>query len=257
MSAIADRCPLCLASAKCSRELLLSIGQQTYMALPERGALAPGHVIVAAAEHVPSFRAADENIFEELKNFRKCLIQMHAKQVRRPWHPALGCARIEDHRDAKSAATRPQGRSVIFMETALRVQEGRAHACVHCVPVAADAFARAPLVFKQELDGAESEWAQHHAKRLIDSGAKGLRRSIPEKFPYFHVEFGYNRGYVHVIDDEAAWPRDFGRGVLLGLLGRDEEMHGRAQRAGPAAAASRASEFLEEWAAFDWTKQLL
>ena len=255
VSAAAARCALCLASAKCPRELLLSLGQQTYMALPPRGALAPGHVVICAAEHVPSFRAADENVFEELKNFRKCLIQMFATQAR-PWHTRarLHCGSLRG--SGIKGLPRAQDKSVVFMETAVRVQEGRAHACVHAVPLAADAFARAPLVFRQELDGAESEWAQHHAQRLIDSGAKGLRRSIPEKFPYFHVEFGYNRGYVHVIDDEAAWPRDFGRGVLLGLLGRDEEMHARAQRAGAGAAAAQAAEFLEGWEAFDWTKQL-
>ena len=40
------------------------------------------------------------------------------------------------------------------------------------------------------IDDAESEWSQHHAKRLIDTRAKGLRGSIPPNFPYFHVEFG-------------------------------------------------------------------
>ena len=42
----------------------------------------------------------------------------------------------------------------------------------------------------QGIDDAESEWSQHHAKRLIDTRAKGLRGSIPPNFPYFHVEFG-------------------------------------------------------------------
>ena len=42
----------------------------------------------------------------------------------------------------------------------------------------------------QGIDDAESEWSQHHAKRMIDTRAKGLRGSIPPNFPYFHVEFG-------------------------------------------------------------------
>lgn len=45
-------------------------------------------------------------------------------------------------------------------------------------------------VLLQGIDDAESEWSQHHAKRLIDTRAKGLRGSIPPNFPYFHVEFG-------------------------------------------------------------------
>lgn len=42
----------------------------------------------------------------------------------------------------------------------------------------------------QGIDDAESEWSQHHAKRMIDTRAKGLRGCIPPNFPYFHVEFG-------------------------------------------------------------------
>lgn len=43
---------------------------------------------------------------------------------------------------------------------------------------------------RQGIDDAESEWSQHHAKRMIDTRDKGLRGSIPPNFPYFHVEFG-------------------------------------------------------------------
>ena len=81
LNAIEDRCPLCFGSSKRQKGLLLSVGRLTYMALPARGSLADGHVVIAPTDHVPSFRAADEDVFEELKNFRKCLIQMYGKQV--------------------------------------------------------------------------------------------------------------------------------------------------------------------------------
>jgi hypothetical protein len=128
---------------------------------------------------------------------------------------------------------------------------------VECIPVDADTFARAPLVFKQELDTSESEWSQHHAKRIIDTSQKGLRRSIPEQFPYFHVEFGYRKGFVHVIDDESHWPRHFGRSIMVGLTaGRDEDMHQRAHRSSAAAEDKARDAFLQIWDKFDWTKQL-
>jgi hypothetical protein len=143
------------------------------------------------------------------------------------------------------------------METALKVQAGRAHACVECIPVDADAFARAPLIFKQELDTSESEWSQHHAKRVIDTSQKGLRRSIPEHFPYFHVEFGYKKGFVHVIDDESLWPRDFGRSIAVGLTaGNDEDMHRRARQRSATEKNADRDAFLHHWDEFDWTKQL-
>ena len=33
------------------------------------------------------------------------------------------------------------------------------------------------------------EWSQHESKRCIDTKQNPIRRSVPEHFPYFHVEF--------------------------------------------------------------------
>jgi hypothetical protein len=49
-------------------------------------------------------------------------------------------------------------------------------------------MAKAPLYYKQAIEHAESEWSQHHAKRLIDTKTKGLRGSVPPGFPYFYVQ---------------------------------------------------------------------
>ena len=60
---------------------------------------------------------------------------------------------------------------------------------LHCLlPATHPLCCSFPLL--QGIDDAESEWSQHHAKRMIDTRAKGLRGSIPPNFPYFHVEFG-------------------------------------------------------------------
>ena len=58
------------------------------------------------------------------------------------------------------------------METAKRLQDTRRHATVECVPVPPKVAAKAPLYFKKSIDDAASEWAQHHAKRWIDTTAK-------------------------------------------------------------------------------------
>lgn len=60
---------------------------------------------------------------------------------------------------------------------------------------------------------------------------QGLRGCIPPNFPYFAVEMGLSSGHVHVIDDEAAFPDGFGRGVLIGLLQLPpEDMHRSAKQ---------------------------
>jgi Protein similar to CwfJ C-terminus 2 len=50
----------------------------------------------------------------------------------------------------------------------------------------------------QAIDEAEDEWAQHDAKKLIPISGN-LRQVIPPNFAYFHVEFGLDRGFAHVM----------------------------------------------------------
>jgi hypothetical protein len=165
-----------------------------------------------------------------VRNFQKCLIQM-----------------------AMST-----GDDVLFMETAMRLSGGKAHAVMEAVFVDAAAMAKAPLYFKQAIEHAESEWSTHHAKRLIDTKAKGLRGSVPPGFPYFYVQFGYaGGGYLHVIDDEATFDRGFGRGVVAGLLRLLPEAARGGGRAEPQASEERAAaEFRRAFDRYDWTKAL-
>lgn len=143
------------------------------------------------------------------------------------------------------------------METAMNVKDNRSHACVECVPVSREAFSSAPMVLRREIDGAESEWSQHHAKRLIETTDRGLNSCIPVHFPYFHVEFGYKKGYVHVIDDVESWDRRFGRSILASLSGADTvEIYRHAQRDSTSERTRRKENFLETWREFDWTQQL-
>jgi hypothetical protein len=37
-------------------------------------------------------------------------------------------------------------------------------------------------------------------------------------FPYFHVEFGLDGGFAHVIEDAEQFPQNFGKSVICGLL---------------------------------------
>jgi hypothetical protein len=94
--------------------------------------------------------------------------------------------------------------------------------------------------------------------RRSERGPQGLRGSIPPSFPYFALERGLAAGHVHVIDDEADFPRGFGRGILVGLLGLPPEAAHQTLRApgraGPTGA--QAAEFRKQFQPFDWTAQL-
>ena len=49
----------------------------------------------------------------------------------------------------------------------------------------------------------------------------------PQRLPYFHVEFGLNKGFVHVIDDKKKKKKHFksnlGLDVIRGMLCLPEE----------------------------------
>nr|GLL49173.1 CWF19-like protein 2 isoform X1 [Ipomoea trifida] len=139
----------------------------------------------------------------EIRNFKKCLIMMLAKQEK----------------------------DVVFLETVMGLAKQRRHCLVECIPLPKDVAKQAPLYFKKAIDEAEDEWSQHNAKKLIDTSIKGLRASIPKDFPYFHVEFGLNRGFVHVIEDEKGFKSSFGLNVVRGMLKlAAKDMHSHQKR---------------------------
>lgn len=77
------RCERCFTGGARPRHLTLAIGQRTYLALPPRGRLVPGHCQILPMDHVASARRLDEDAWTEVRNFKKCLIQMNIPQVRR------------------------------------------------------------------------------------------------------------------------------------------------------------------------------
>ena len=40
----------------------------------------PGHCLIAPIAHVVSSRAADEDVWDEIRNFKKCLVRMFGAQ---------------------------------------------------------------------------------------------------------------------------------------------------------------------------------
>lgn len=231
--AAAAACPLCVEGGKGDKALRISLGNSSYLALPSSGRLVPGHALIVPMQHGVSGRSCDEDVADEMRNFKKCLLKMH------------GAA----------------GHSVVFIETHLGgggAGSIGAHGYIEAVPVPPEAAATAPMFFRKAIDEAESEWSTHAAKKCIPtSGASGLRTAIPPNFPYFHVEFGLREGFVHVIDDVAKWNKHFGRDVLIGLLDLPEEWtRAKPRRVGPQEAVQQAASFAAAFEPHDWTRAL-
>ncbi|XP_058222874.1 uncharacterized protein LOC131332590 [Rhododendron vialii] len=224
-----ERCKFCFENPNRPRHLVVAIANFTYLNLPHLQSVAAGHCCILTLQHESATRAVDDNVWDEIRNFKKCLIMMFAKQEK----------------------------DVVFLETVMGLAQQRRHCLVECIPLPQDIAKQAPLYFKKAIDEAEDEWSQHNSKKLIDTSLHGLRGSVPKDFPYFHVEFGLNKGFVHVIDDEQQFEANFGLNVIRGMLKLPEEdIYGRRKHDSQETQKQAVSSFARDWAPFDWTKQL-
>ncbi|XP_035542899.1 CWF19-like protein 2 isoform X1 [Juglans regia] len=223
-----ERCLFCFENPKAPKHLIVSIAQFTYLMLPHWQPIVPGHCCIVPLQHESATRIVEDNVWEEIRNFKKCLIMMFAKQEK----------------------------DVVFLETVMSLAQRR-HCLIECIPLPREIAQQAPLYFKKAIDEAEDEWSQHNAKKLIDTSQKGLRGSIPKNFPYFHVEFGLYKGFVHVIDDEKQFKSSLGLNVIRGMLQLPEEdMHRRRRYESIEVQREAVKSFVRDWEPFDWTKQL-
>ncbi|CAH8330385.1 unnamed protein product [Eruca vesicaria subsp. sativa] len=224
-----ERCLFCFENPKRPKHLVISIANFTYLMLPQQQPLVPGHCCILPMQHEAASRSVDDNVWDEIRNFKKCLIMMFAKE----------------------------GKDVVFLETVIGLSQQRRHCLIDCIPVPQEIAKEGPLYFKKAIDEAESEWSQHNAKKLIDTSVKGLRNSIPKNFPYFHVEFGLDKGFAHVIDDEQQFNINLGLNVIRGMLELPEEdMYRRRRHESVESQKKAVVSFAREWEHFDWTKQL-
>ncbi|CDO99174.1 unnamed protein product [Coffea canephora] len=224
-----ERCQFCFENPARPKHLVVAIANFTYLSLPHRQPVVPGHCWIVTMQHESSTRTVDNNVWDEIRNFKKCLIMMFAKQ----------------------------DKEVVFLETVMGLAQQRRHCLLECIPLPQEVAKQAPLYFKKAIDEAEEEWSQHNAKKLIDTSQKGLRASIPKNFPYFHVEFGLDKGFVHVIDDEKQFKSNFGLNVIRGMLRLPaEDMHRRQKHESLEMQKQAVAGFAGDWEPFDWTKQL-
>jgi Protein similar to CwfJ C-terminus 2 len=64
-------------------------------------------------------------------------------------------------------------------------------------------------------------------------------------------------GFVHVIDDEGKWDPDFGRSIMVGLLGLPER--GPLKRAKAESVSTQqqwVAQMIKQFEPYDWTKAL-
>jgi hypothetical protein len=110
---------------------------------------------------------------------------------------------------------RSRGEDCVFMETALGFRK-HPHMVLECVPIEDELGAMAPMYFQKAIQECETEWSDN--KKLIKLKDKKISRAVPKGLPYFHVDFGLDSGFAHVVEEEANFSRRFGHEVLGGMM---------------------------------------
>lgn len=232
---ILDRCQLCHHE---DRDLppvapIVSLATRVYLTLPTEPELAEGGAVIVPVQHRTNLLECDEDEWEEIRNFMKCLTRMYHEQ----------------------------GREVVFYENAATPHK-HPHAAMQVVPIPYEQGDTAPAFFKEAMLTADEEWSQH--KKIIDTGKAArdglgklaFRRSIAKEAPYFHVWFSLDGGLGHVVEDANRWPRGdlFAREIIGGMLDVMPDVikkQGRWHKGDP-----RANVFHKRWRKFDWTRVL-
>jgi len=235
MNRILDSCQLCHHPEKNQPPIapLISLATRVYLTLPTEPELSDGGAVIVPIEHRTNLLECDDDEWEEIRNFMKCLTRMY----------------------------HDQGRDVVFYENAAAPHR-KMHAAMQAVPLPYSLGETAPAFFKEAILSSDEEWTQH--KKLIDTAARArdglgklaFRRSMAKEMPYFHVWFEIDGGLGHIVEDSNRWPRGdlFAREVIGGMLDSEPDVikrQGRWTRGD-----RRQEDFKKRWRKFDWTRVL-
>lgn len=222
---------------------VVAMGTRAYLSCTTTEELVPGHCIIVPIQHHLSMLEADDDVWDEVRNFMKCLMRMFAEE----------------------------DKGVVFYETVLSLK-WQAHTVIECVPVPWEHFEVIPGYFKESILASEAEWSQH--KKLIDFSARpgGFRRAMVPNLPYFMVQFDYKgeKGYGHVIEGGATaegdeegvdegekgggeFPKYFAGEIIGNILDLEPRRWRRPKRVDFHSNRQRVAQFKRKYDKFDWT----
>ncbi|KAI0766423.1 CwfJ C-terminus 1-domain-containing protein-like protein [Trametes elegans] len=238
-------CPYCYGEDdSLPKAPIIAMGTRVYLSCTLNEELVDGHCLIVPIAHHLSTLEGDDDMWDEVKNFMKCLMRMFAEE----------------------------DKGVVFYETVLSIKAQK-HTVIEAVPVPWEQFELIPGYFKESILMSETEWSQH--KKLIDFSARpgGFRRAMVPNLPYFMVQFDYKgeKGYGHVIEgtseasgngeedvDEGEkgggeFPRWFAAEIIGNLLDVEPRRWRRPRRIEFWQNKERVKKYKAKYDKFDWT----
>ncbi|XP_013869501.1 CWF19-like protein 2 [Austrofundulus limnaeus] len=218
-----DRCQHCFSSQGLQKHLIVAIGSKVYLSLPAGLSMTEGHCLICPLQHHCSGTSLDEDIWSEMKLFRRALVQMFESQE-------LDC---------------------VFMETHMNLRR-RQHMVLECIPLPRELGDMAPIYFKKAIMECDEEWAMN--KKIVDLSSKDIRQSVPRGLPYFAVDFGLQGGFAHVIENEQKFPHYFGKEVVGGMMDLEPRRWRKLIRENFDDQRKKVLHFAQWWKPYDCTK---
>ncbi|KAJ1522720.1 hypothetical protein ONE63_001880 [Megalurothrips usitatus] len=221
---ILDGCRWCFDGKELQRHLIVAVGSKSFMCLPPYQSLTEGHCLIIPLHHSTCATHLDEDVWDEMQDFRKALVRMFAA----------------DDEDC------------VLFESAMYLNKFP-HMVLQCVPLPREVGDMAPIYFKKAILECESEWSTN--KKLVDLSKKGLRNSVPKGLPYFAVDFGNDGGFAHVIEEEKTFPTNFAQEIIGGMLELDHNVWRKPKLENFDQQRRKVLAFSKKWREFDFTKK--
>ena len=73
-------CKWCIGSRRSQKHLMVSMGKSVYLAVPGTASLVPGHCIIVPMGHCAAGTHLDEDVWNEVQEYRKALVKMFLSQ---------------------------------------------------------------------------------------------------------------------------------------------------------------------------------
>ncbi|WWD16329.1 hypothetical protein CI109_100755 [Kwoniella shandongensis] len=246
-----DTCPFCYQDDRNPLTAVVALGTRTYLSCTLFEELVPGHCLIVPIQHHLSMLEMEDDDWDEVRNFMKCLMRMHHEK----------------------------GQGVIFFETVLSFKHQK-HTYIEAIPVPYSVYPDLPAYFRESIMASEGEWTQH--KKLIDFSSRpgGFTKMMVPNLPYFMVQWDYKgeKGYGHVIEgvnesgsgnnanggeegegdvgaagQEGEFPRYFAQEVIGNVLGLEPRKWRRPRKMDLALNKERARALGEKFQPYNWT----